>query len=596
MDIVAQNPLVQFDTSASAVPAKISYNVPEGVFHSGCHYIELPFSASIFKPAAQQLTYKLPPVSPTTDSYLYDGMQAGFVSNVPCTEGVVPPKPALDWYFPGVPLDLVGRLKLYPPPDGGNYVFKVVAGVNEDGSPILIDYTGVYLDDNGRRSIERLSVELQTLTISEITSALKQGKYLRIYEDGLGKYTYTFIPAAPTPQPRLAIVEEYRLTSFLGNYGVGRTLKTLSLLPGEKTRITIKSYTRTTETVKEASSIFDSATEESADDFQETVESESTDKSTSARSDEWQVDAKVTGRWGVGKASVGGGAAGSASSAREQFSKGVQGAAKKHADKASSRRNVSVEQTTETRTESGEETGSVREIQNINVGRTLNFVFRQLNQEYISLLHLVDVRIAFANGMPGADRIVPLAELDNLLSSVIADGPAVDLEANRRMVRDSILNQLNCVIDHQGIARSIYETRPVVVGGVTQGSYYRVKRELSTFQDAITGSTFRVPGIIVATQKNVLRTDGVIVETLLGRANGLDVYSAALQQQAVDGKGAANTAAANAVALELAKQNIVSQKQTAAAQAFAVMFPPPPPPVVTTTTPGTGTGGTGTTP
>src|SRR3712207_8730267 len=31
----------------------------------------------------------------------------------------------------------------------------------------------------------------------------------------------------------------------------------------------------------------------------------------------------------------------------------------------------------------------------INVSRTLNFVFRQMNQEFITVLHLVDVRVAF---------------------------------------------------------------------------------------------------------------------------------------------------------------------------------------------------------
>jgi hypothetical protein len=39
--------------------------------------------------------------------------------------------------------------------------------------------------------------------------------------------------------PRLMIVEIYRLSSFLGNYGAGRVVKTFSLLPGEKTKISV---------------------------------------------------------------------------------------------------------------------------------------------------------------------------------------------------------------------------------------------------------------------------------------------------------------------------------------------------------------------
>ena len=44
------------------------------------------------------------------------------------------------------------------------------------------------------------------------------------------------------------------------------------------------------------------------------------------------------------------------------------------------------------KTETGEETVIERELANINVGRTLNFAFRQMNQEFYSFLHLVDVR------------------------------------------------------------------------------------------------------------------------------------------------------------------------------------------------------------
>ena len=45
---------------------------------------------------------------------------------------------------------------------------------------------------------------------------------------------------------RLLIVETLNLSSFLGNFGAGRVLKTYSLLPGESASISVKSYTRTT--------------------------------------------------------------------------------------------------------------------------------------------------------------------------------------------------------------------------------------------------------------------------------------------------------------------------------------------------------------
>jgi hypothetical protein len=72
-------------------------------------------------------------------------------------------------------------------------------------------------------------------------------------------------PVPPEPRPRLLLVEVYRLSSYLGSYGAGRVLKTLTLLPGEKTKVSVKTYTHSTTDAKQASSILDSFTKESAD-------------------------------------------------------------------------------------------------------------------------------------------------------------------------------------------------------------------------------------------------------------------------------------------------------------------------------------------
>ena len=69
----------------------------------------------------------------------------------------------------------------------------------------------------------------------------------------------------------IAIIEKYRLTTFLGNYGAGRTLQTFSLLPGEKTKLSFKTYKRTSASAKAASSVLDSYTQESAREFERSV-------------------------------------------------------------------------------------------------------------------------------------------------------------------------------------------------------------------------------------------------------------------------------------------------------------------------------------
>ncbi len=78
----------------------------------------------------------------------------------------------------------------------------------------------------------------------------------------------------------LFLLEEYRLTSFLGNYGIGRTLNTLSLLPGEETTIRIKTWRTTTTTDVSTSSVVDSEETEVATKFADKLQTETTSTTT----------------------------------------------------------------------------------------------------------------------------------------------------------------------------------------------------------------------------------------------------------------------------------------------------------------------------
>ncbi len=75
-----------------------------------------------------------------------------------------------------------------------------------------------------------------------------------------GDTNYKIVKKPENPKPSITLVESYRLTSFLGDYGAGRTIKTFSLLPGEKTKISIKTYKKTEQEFKQSSSILDSFT------------------------------------------------------------------------------------------------------------------------------------------------------------------------------------------------------------------------------------------------------------------------------------------------------------------------------------------------
>ncbi|MFC5757941.1 hypothetical protein [Rhizobium sp. GCM10022189] len=381
------------------------------------------------------------------------------------------------------------------------------------------------------------------------------------------------VPASPAVRPRLFFREKYRLSTFLGQYGAGRTVKTFSLLPGEKTKISVTSYLKSTTTAKQASSILDSVTDTSATEFQETLADEESDKQNSADSLEWHVEAEASAHWGWGSAKVSGGVKGASSSAREQFAKRMSSATSKHAATASAKRDVQVNTSYESSTETGESTSVERIIENINVSRTLNFVFRQMNQEFVTILHLVDIEVGFFNGQKGSSRIKPLYALADLIDEVIGDAPGNDPGARRAQVEAWFMQELDALLDWKGTPVNAAATTFVEVAtpkdasGKPMTPYLRVNRNfISDWKNAATGFEVSVPGVILSADINVMRTEGLIVEALLGQGNALDEYSSNLQTTAVRERQLENEKIEAALAA-------IANGDAEKAKLYALMFP-----------------------
>jgi hypothetical protein len=382
----------------------------------------------------------------------------------------------------------------------------------------------------------------------------------------------------------IMLVESYRLSSFLGRYGAGRVLKTFSLLPGERTKISVKSWMRTSATSTAASSIVDSLNSTSAAEFSSALQRENTDKETSADEFKWKIEGEVEQGWGTGRAKISAGAAGGCNGARERFGKTVAGVTDKHIAEASSKRDVTINSEYERTVEVGEETSIEREIQNINASRTINFVFRQMNQEFISILHLVDVRVAFVRvydvGL-GADRTeadyleARLMELPSLLERAIVPSKRADVE-------ETILDALRNVADYQDRLHDITETVvPKNARGddVPEAGYLRIRRNLThTYspdpEDA--RANVKVQGIIVAATTNTMRTEGIIVDSLLGQGNGLDSYSQGLQEAAVEERVVANDHIRQETEAGRQLIDIVAKKDLKAATVYSTLNPPLP--------------------
>lgn len=391
----------------------------------------------------------------------------------------------------------------------------------------------------------------------------------------------TIAPETVSRVKRLIIVEQYQLSSYLGNYGAGRTLKTFSLLPGEKTKISIRTYSQDETTSKSASSILDSFTETSAEDFQKSMENEQSDHTAYKESFDYKVGLQAKASWGFGSASVTGEVSGGTNGAREEFAKNIANAVKKHAASASSKRDVQINTSYETRSTTSEENSIVRDIQNINVSRTLNFVFRQMNQEFITLLHLTDVRIGFFELknviVEGQQKEVPvyreatLPQLDALLMEVI-------VPEKRQQVRNAILHQLMNIFDYQDRHHCFIEDammKDAQGKDIPYSNYLRVKKDYRSYYTDASANHIPVPGIIIAANKHVLRTEGVVVEAILGQGNALDDYSESLQNEAIRTKKLSNDLLSKQIKRESLAQQIVTDARADRADVYARVFATP---------------------
>ena len=352
------------------------------------------------------------------------------------------------------------------------------------------------------------------------------------------------------PKPMLFIVQSIGISSFLGDYGLGRTVKTFTLLPGETTTIHTRTWRATQESISQSSSIIDSYDESARERFEDTVTNETTDKATQEKSENWFVEAEAKASMGIASASVSGGGGGEYSSGSEEFSRALGVAVSEHATEASAHRENTVSSSSESSVSTEEEEVIERTIKNINVRRVLNFTFRELNQKYEVKTHLRDVHIAFSNGNVGTWREVPVSGLRGLIEEVIQPVHVEEvcswILGTIAIVRDvnespvQVLEQVH--LDECGTSFHARDAEPgdncvYPPPGTDDHFYYRFKRG-SLEQDP--NEDFLVDGVVLGQRELVMKTDSVVVEALPGQSDALDSYSHDLQIEAIREKRLAN--------------------------------------------------------
>jgi hypothetical protein len=167
---------------------------------------------------------------------------------------------------------------------------------------------------------------------------------------------------------------------------------------------------------------------------------------------------------------------------------------------------------------------------------------------------------------------VTLPELDALLEEVI-------VPEKRAEVRTDIIRQLSNIFDYKDRRHQFVQEEPMRDHNgqiIPLSQYLRVRKDYtSTYLDEATGTQIKVPGIILDASKYVLRTEGVIVEALLGQGDALDAYSHGLQDAAVREKNLANDRARAEIRKEQLALQIIESKDEEKAKLFAQLNPPP---------------------
>lgn len=268
------------------------------------------------------------------------------------------------------------------------------------------------------------------LNLFEFNQKIKEGFALRVFSKFGGfenGYEYVKRPVKKETNgtlklvalPTISIVEEYETKSFLGNYGAGSTKSTQSLFPLEKVKMTLKTFKEINTVKSRAENIIDSMSKESANEMETLLENES--KQSQSSSTDSTRSRSISFSFPIKALAVSGNASSSRNtkSSRESSMRNLSKSMQKHVDKSNSSREIKINTSTEEKQTEREEVGIEREFTNPNVSRVLNFVFRELLQEYVSITYLKDIKVCFSNGHPEYDKIIPIEELDDFLSTYL---------------------------------------------------------------------------------------------------------------------------------------------------------------------------------
>jgi hypothetical protein len=529
-----QKPFVELSTTQN--PPRLDYNLPQTTSFVVNTYFPMGYAAEVFKKifATAPVNSYYTAAAAATEQQMAAGIYSNYTGLVADDEATLNPVkfnvlPDLSLanalVRPGknLPVEPVEAAARVLPADD-----EIIGGGGGGGD------VGAYV--NPKQDIKDLTgIKILGRPIKDIVEKAKFAMPVT-YVNFAGQNVIKFVPEPRAATPDITIVEHYRVNTYLGNYGAGEVVKTFSLLPGEKTTLSLKTYKSLVTTRKNVQNVLDSFTDESARDLETLAEQENENKNSTDYADvkSRQVGGGLNLSFGLKK--IGGALNVSASrsrttsfnSHREENIRALNRAISKQAQKSVSQRKVEVNTENTAIETTGEENITVRTLENVNKSRVLNFVFRQMTQELVTVTYLDDVSFVFSNGYEEVKKVAKLADLYDLLTEVVEPAKVDE-------VYQTLINSLYNVEDHTGAVVSyvedVAETHKDAFSTPVGNTLYTKRRfrKNGTLTQTVPGSDISVKGVIKNITRRVMPSDSVVVDALLGHGEALDCFNIKVQ-------------------------------------------------------------------
>lgn len=374
----------------------------------------------------------------------------------------------------------------------------------------------------------------QTVSVEYLANAIKEGFMPTMYNSLAGKPRLTFVPRPKKTTPQIYFIEEYETCAYLGQYGAGKVLNTMSLLPGERTTLYVRTFNESESSRTFSQNVLESMSDQVADSLEQSFSSLNQEAAsvTTGFSNSMSTDLSFDISLLITSFAVDSSLnmQQTGSTARDTFSRNIENTIEQHVTQSNRYRSIDVSTSGTDRTYSSTEASQERYIFNPNLSRVLNIVYRQMVQEYKVVTYLKSVKIVFSNGYPESTIITDFPNLLAMLEQVIDTSVISVADAYAE-----IINRYCKIINYNGDCIPFLSEVTCDLGGcigpVTPTSYWHISSS-DTF--VLNGAKVTVPGPILSLTNHILSSNSQVADALLGQGEALDCYNAQLQQKSID--------------------------------------------------------------